>query len=333
MLINRIDLRHLRSLQAMRETGSLVEAAERMCVTQSALSHQLRTLEDRMDCALVLRKSRPIRFTPAGSRLLQLADEVLPQVRIALREVSQLGGHTGGRLVVGIECHSCIEWMLPAINRFRDAWPNIELDLSSGFHTQPLIKVVRAELDLVITSSPMPDLDLVYEPLFLYESMIVVSTDHKLAKKKRVYPKDLKDETIITYPIDRSRLMVFAEFLDPSGIEPADIRTSELTAMMINLAASGRGVTCLPHWMLTEFLAKKYVVAKPLGETGAWSTLYIAAREGESVHIRSFIETAKETCFESLVGIKPATVQCIRHSSHHGPEEKTTDDGSPREVC
>ena len=69
-----LELRHLRTLAALRDTGSLVEAAERVYLTQSALSHQLKDLEDRLGCQLFVRKTRPLRFTSAGKRMLRLAD-------------------------------------------------------------------------------------------------------------------------------------------------------------------------------------------------------------------------------------------------------------------
>src|SRR5690606_22837241 len=93
-----LELRHLETLTAIREGGSLVEAAERLHVTQSALSHQLRDLEDRLGLQLLNRRTRPLRFTTAGLRLLGLADEVLPRLRTAERELRRLAAGQTGRL-------------------------------------------------------------------------------------------------------------------------------------------------------------------------------------------------------------------------------------------
>ena len=306
--MSKVELRHLRTLLALREAGSLVEAAERLFLTQSALSHQLKDLENRLGCSLFVRKTRPVRFTSVGARLLKLADEILPQFDGAMNDVTRLIGGDSGRLYMAIECHSCFEWLLPAINEYRESWPDVELDVSSGFHFEPLPALVRGDLDLVITADPIRDLELTYMPLFGYEAVLAVATDHPLAKEPCVNPTDLAEETLITYPVDRSRLDIFSSFLEPAGVEPIAIRTAELTTMMIQLVASGRGVVCLPNWALHEHVEKNYIVAKSLGEEGVWPNLYAAVRPDEApvAFIASFVETARQTCFATLVGIVPA---------------------------
>jgi LysR family transcriptional regulator for metE and metH len=303
-----IELRHLRTLTALRDAGSLVEAAERVFLTQSALSHQLKDLETRIGCSLFIRKTRPVRFTAAGRRFLELADEVLPQVHSATMDVARFAGGESGRLFMAIECHSCFEWLLPAINLFREDWPDVELDVSGGFHFEPLPALARGDLDLVITADPVDGLALVYEPLFGYEAQLALTLDHPLTTKEWIEPEDLADETLITYPVDRSRMDVFTRFLDPAGVEPARIRTAELTTMMVQLVASGRGVSCLPNWALHEYIERSYVVGRSLGAEGVWPNLYAAVRadQREAPFLKSYIRTAKATCFNNLVGIVPA---------------------------
>jgi LysR family transcriptional regulator for metE and metH len=302
-----LELRHLRTLAALRDTGTLVEAAERVFLTQSALSHQLKDLEDRLGCPLFVRKTRPVRFTSAGKRILRLADEVLPLFHGAQRDLERLAGGEFGRLHMAIECHSCFDWLLPAINRYREAWPEVELDISSGFNFAPLPALARGDLDLVITADPLRELDVSYCPLFSYEAQLAVSPNHALASRPWVEPEDLRTEVLICYPVERTRLDVFASFLDPAGVEPARVRTAELTPMMIQLVASGRGVTCLPNWALHEYLKGEYVVARSLGEDGIWPTLYAAVRAGENEtpFVKGFMDTAIATCFETLIGIVP----------------------------
>jgi len=118
-----LEVRHLRTLAALRDTGSLVEAAERVFLTQSALSHQIKDLEDRLGGPLFVRKTRPVRFTSVGQRLLRLADEVLPLMHGAERDLERLSGGAAGRLHMAIECHSCFQWLLPAIDTYREQWP------------------------------------------------------------------------------------------------------------------------------------------------------------------------------------------------------------------
>ena len=300
-----LDIRHLKTLSALRDAGSLVEAAERLHLTQSALSHQFKEMEERLDMQLFVRKTKPVRFTSAGLRLLRLADEVLPLMRSAARDITRLQGGSAGRLHMAIECHSCFQWLMPTIDQFRDAWPEVELDLASGFSFAPLPALARGDLDLVVTSDPVEMTGISYIPLFAYEALLAVAKQHPLAHKAYVEPEDLRDETLIIYPVEHDRLDIFNHFLEPADIEPAQVRTSELTVMMMQLVASGRGVCCLPNWALHEYNSKGYVSARRLGEKALFSTLYAAVRTDmlDAAFMQDFLLTAKDTSFTTLAGV------------------------------
>ena len=306
-----IELRHLKTLVALRDSGSLVEAAERLFVTQSALSHQIKDLEDRMDCPLFVRKTKPPRFTSAGRRLLALGDEVLPMFRAAERDIKRLAGGEAGRLHICIDCHTCFQWLIPCIDKYRGDWPEVELDLTGGFNFAPLPALARGDLDLVITADPLPISGIAYIPLFRYEAMLALDRHHPLSLKEWVEPEDLSDQVLITYPVERERLDVFTRFLDPASVEPESIRTAELTPMMVQLVASGRGTACLPNWALMEYVDNQIIVARKLGEHGIWATLYAAIREEQkdAAFIEDFLATAEDTCFSNLSGIKAVNVE------------------------
>ncbi len=193
-----IELRHLRTLSALRDSGSLVEAAERIHLTQSALSHQIKDLEDRLDCSLFIRKTKPICFTSAGQRILTLADDVLPMIRNAERDIARLAGGEAGRLNICIECHSCFDWLMPTIDHFRQNWPEVEMDLTTGFSFQPIPALARGDIDLVITADPEPRNGITYIPLFSYESVLAMSKQHQLVARKAIQPQDLEQQTLIT---------------------------------------------------------------------------------------------------------------------------------------
>tara|TARA_Y100000766_G_C18739156_1_gene522675 strand:- start:236 stop:889 length:654 start_codon:yes stop_codon:yes gene_type:complete len=209
---------------------------------------------------------------------------------------------------MAIECHSCFQWLMPTVDYFRDHWPEVEIDIPSGHHFDPLPALAREQLDLVITADPQPLEGVHYVPLFRYEGLLAVARQHSFAGQPYIEPSALAEETLITYPVEQSRLDVFTQFLAPANVRPKEIRTAELTIMMMQLVASGRGVCALPNWALTEYLERDYVSAVKLGEHGIWSTLYAAIREesAEAPWMQDFLRTAKETSFAVLSGIKPA---------------------------
>ncbi|MDO8907916.1 MAG: LysR family transcriptional regulator [Pseudohongiella sp.] len=302
-----LEIRHLKTLVTLRDTGSLVEASERLCVTQSALSHQIKDLETRLGCELFMRKSRPLRFTEPGQRLLALADEVLGKVDDAVRDVQKLLHGDAGRLHMAIECHSCFNWLMPVLDTFRRQWPGVALDFSGGFLFEPLPALARGEVDLVITSDPQSITGISYLPLFTYEMQIALANDHRLLKHERVQPRDLTDETLITYPVARERLDVFNCFLHPAGISPAAVRHTELTLMMVQLVASGLGVCALPNWVLADYLEQGLISARSAGDHGIWPTLYAAVRaeQLEQAYLQDFMSLATVHCLRNLKGVTP----------------------------
>ena len=300
-----LELKHLKTIVAISEYGSLVLAAEKLFLTQSALSHQLKEIESRLGLSLFIRKSRPLRLTAAGERLLETARSVLPIMTSTERDMQRFAGGEAGRLHIAIECHSCFDWLMPAINHYRNHWKDVELDLSTAFNFVPLPALQKGRLDLVITSEPKPLTGIHYEPLFRFEILLAVANTHPLTKLERVPAYALREETLITYPVDQERLDIFTHFLRPADVEPLAIRTAELTLMMVQLVASGRGVCALPNWALAPYLQGGHISALTLGESGLYSTLYLAVREEQldTPYVREFINIAKETCFQTLEGI------------------------------
>jgi len=301
-----LEIRHLKTLVALRETGSLVEAAERVHLTQSALSHQLKDLESRLGGELFVRKSRPVRFTPAGKRLLALADDVLGRLEDAEREVHKLLHGEAGRLNMAIECHSCFNWLMPTIERYRNHWPAVELDFSGGFTFEPLPALVQGDIDLVVTADPQLIRGVEYVPLFAYEMQFALGREHPLAERPWLEPEDLGEQTLITYPVERSRLDVFKQFLEPAGVEPASVRTAELTLMMVQLVASGRGVSALPNWVLAEYVDQALITVRSAGPRGVWPILYAAVREAQldAPFMQDFLRLAREHCLKHLTGVR-----------------------------
>jgi len=302
-----LELRHLRTLRAIEETGSLARAADRMHLTESALSHQIKSIEHQFGITLFFRRSRPVRLTAAGEQLLALARRVLPDVEAVESSLHALSEGNTGRLHVAMECHSCFQWLLPTMDVYRRDWPGVEMDLSLGFSFHPLPALVRGDIDLVVTSDPEPSLaGIHYAPLFRYEVCLAVPAGSSLAGATELEPKHLADQTLITYPVCRDRLDIFNSFLEPRGVEPASVRTAELTVMIVQLVASRRGVAALPNWALAEYADRDDIVTRRLG-SGVWRTLYAAVRTGEeqAPYMRAFIERARSLSAEQLQGIQP----------------------------
>ncbi len=277
-----IEFRHLRTIKAIHEAGGLAKAADLLHITQSALSHQVKGIEDQAGVELFVRRSKPLKLSAAGRRLLALAEKVLPEIEALEAEFRGLKDGRSGRLHIAIECHACFDWLFPVLEKFRKAWPDVDVDIRPGLAFDALPALQREEVDLVVSSDP-EDLEGVdFTALFDYEPVFVASAQNPLAAKPWVEAADFRDQTLITYPVERSRLDVFTQLLTPAKVEPLAVRQVELTAVILLLVASNRGVAVLPDWVVREVRYHSDYVTRPVTEHGVTRRLYAATRSEDT---------------------------------------------------
>lgn len=273
-----IEFRHLRTVRAIHECGGLARAAEQLNITQSALSHQIKGLEDQAGVELFVRRSKPMKLSSAGMRLLRLAERILPEIEAMEAEFTGLRDGSSGRLHIAIECHACFEWLFPVLEQFRKNWPDVDVDIRPGLAFEAMPALMKEEVDLVVSSDPEDLPGVSFTPLFDYAPVFVASSQHPLAQKEFIEAEDFRGETLITYPVERARLDIFSQLLTPAKVEPAAIRQAELTAVILLLVASNRGVSVLPDWVVREVKYSSDYVTRPLTENGITRRLYAATR-------------------------------------------------------
>jgi LysR family transcriptional regulator, regulator for metE and metH len=301
-----LELRHLRTLIAVSEAGTVSRAADRVHLTQSALSHQLKALEAHYGTAMVKRQGQSVKLTESGQRLAALGRTVLGEIQAAERELGKLARKPAGTLRIALECHTCFDWLMPIMDTFRKHWPEVELDLVSGFHPNPLALLADGKTDLVIGSENKPRRGIAYHPLFRFEVLAVMATDHRLRSKRYLDAQDFAQETLITYPVPEDRIDLLRRVLKPAKVRPRR-RTTELTVAILQLVASRRGVAALPNWGIKNYLDYEYVIARRIGKSGLWSDLYGATTRqmADQPFVRDFLETARRECFAKLDGVVP----------------------------
>ena len=278
-----IEFRHLRTVKAIHEAGGLARAADVLNITQSALSHQSKGREDQTGGELFIRRSKPLKLSAAGMKLLELAETVLPQVAALEADFEGVQDGKSGRLHIAIECHACFEWLFPVLEEFRKGWPDVDVDIRPGLAFDALPALQKEGVDLVVSSDPetLPNVD--FTPLFDYEPVFVASAKHPLANKTFINAEDFRGQTLITYPVERARLDVFSQLLTPAKVEPAAVRQVELTAVILLLVASNRGVSVLPDWVVREVKYNSDYVTRPITETGLTRRLYAATRADDTM--------------------------------------------------
>lgn len=195
---------------------------------------------------------------------------------------------------MAVECHTCFDWLMPAMDTLRERWPEVELDLVSGFQSDAGQLLSRDAADLVVVHDS-PPLGVMAHFLFRYPVVAVLSPRHPLAARSSLAPEDFLGETLITYPVADDMLDVVRHFLAPAGVHP-ERRTAELTPAILQLVASRRGIAALPEWTLGHYRDKGYVVSRPLGPAGLHCELYAATTEsmGERAYVQEFVELIRQ---------------------------------------
>ena len=182
---------------------------------------------------------------------------------------------------IAIECHACFEWLFPVLERFRKSWPDVDVDIRPGLAFDALPALLKEEVDLVVSSDPEDIPGVTFTELFDYQPVFVASSQHPLTAKPYVDAEDFRGQTLISYPVERSRLDVFSQLLTPAKVEPAAIRQVELTAVILLLVASNRGVAVLPDWVVREVKYNSDYVTRPLTQRGITRRLYASTRSDD----------------------------------------------------
>ena len=301
-----LELRHLRTVVAIAETGSISKAGKRLNLSQPALSHQMKVIEDYLGVELFHRKSNPLRLTPAGDRLLTTAYDVEKMVMQCERDVARIADGKAGQLRIAVECHSCFDWLMPSMDAFREGWPEVEMDLVSGFQPDPVGLLAEDTADLVIVSQAKPRAGVTFHPLFRYEVLALLAQKHPYTQKEYLTAKDFAKETLVTYPIPDDRIDVIREVLLPAKVEPPRRRT-ELTVAILQLVASHRAIAAMPGWAVQPFLDRDYIASRPIRKSGLFANLYAATttEKASAVYMLEFLDTMRRISFSTLKGIEP----------------------------
>ena len=285
-----IEHSHLKIIQALDNKGTLTEAANSLCLSQSALSHQIRYLEKKLEVRLWERAGRKLRLTQAGELLLQTAQHVLPVLEQVEYTLKAYGEGRQGVLRIGVECYPCYEWLTGAIGTFLQAMPDVDIDIVNKFQFSGLEGLLNHHIDVLVTPDKESKETIIYETLAEYELVLLVY----------IIAENISSETLLTFPVASERLDIFTQFLNPAYVKPAKIKKIESIELMLQMVALGRGVCVLPEWLAVSNLEKIRI-----GANGMYKKLFAALRmnDKEILYIKEFVTVGKKTANKKLQGL------------------------------
>ncbi len=289
-----IERIHLSILNEIDRQGTLTAAAQALCLTQPALTHTMKKLESSIGTRLWQKDGRGLRLTRSGRYLLKVSRTILPQFAQAEKMIEQYAQGKRGMLCIGMECHPCYRWFSTIVAEYLAQWPNVELDVKQEFQFDGIQALLDFEIDLLITPDPVKTKNLSFTPLFEYEHVLAVPRNHALAQRDHIIAEDLLDQVLITYPVPLERLDIFTQCLIPAQCRPQQHKTIETTDIMLQMVASGRGITALPRWLVEDSQKRFELKTVPIGPGGIWKEISAGIRDQDSTtdYIQGFIDLA-----------------------------------------
>ncbi|MDP7553417.1 MAG: LysR family transcriptional regulator [Candidatus Thioglobus sp.] len=290
-----IERSHLSILREIERNGTLTAAANSLHLTQSALTHAIKKLEQRTTVKLWDKEGRAIRLTQAGSYLLSVANRLVPQLEYADQVIERFARGEKGVIRIGMECHPCYQWLLKVVTPYIERYPEVDIDVKQQFQFGGMEALLNYDIDVLVTPDPIHQSGVTFKPVLDYQQVLVVSKQHALAKKTQVEPKDLVEEVLYSYPVDIDRLDIYSRFLNPAHCGPKKHKSIEATDIMLQLVAAGRGVAALPHWLVNEYADKMAIQAVRLGKAGISKNIYLGLRDDDQGidYIQAFVKQAE----------------------------------------
>jgi LysR family transcriptional regulator, regulator for metE and metH len=287
-----VEIRHLKLVEEVASQGSLTNAAKNLYLTQSALSHQLKEVEDKFGTPLFRRINKKMILTQAGERVLKSARIILDELERTEREIKTSLSGESGIIRMSTECYTCYHWLPPLLKTFNTKFPNVDIKIVSEATRYPDRFLLSGRLDLAIDSTLKKGTPLKYRQLFTDELVAVIPSDHQLAAKTYFSAKDFLHENYITYTDVIEESTVFQKILIPAGVRPFRTTKILITEAIIEMVKAGLGITTLARWAAVPYLKTGELVAIPLTQKGLKRTWYAVTMKENNPpsYLNSFIQ-------------------------------------------
>lgn len=292
-----MEIRHLRLIQKVAETGNLTRAAGQLFLTQSALSHQLKEIEGTYNGSVFTRVNKKMVPTEIGKRFLDLANQVLPQVESCVNEVREMVSGEVGTIRISTQCYTFYHWLSPILQSYGSIFPNVEVRIENEatFHT--IQSLQNGQLDVAIINYELNDpANYNEQELFEDELTVVVPIDHKLASRKFIMPRDLVEENFITYDIPQGRGVTYQMVFEDHGVHPRKVTQVQLTEAILEMVRANLGVSIMAKWAVKDHINAEDLKMIPVTALGLYRKWYAVTLKHKQMprHISGFIDVLKQ---------------------------------------
>ncbi len=280
-------------LVVLADTPRVTEAAQRLNITASALSHRLREVERRLEVPLFQRIHKRLSPTPAADYLAQVAKRLLVDLSRAEDDVRKMA--SGIRYVVrlAVESYSAYHWLPEFLRFLRQCEPGVGLEVVATASREPLVRLHERKVDLIIVSGEVNRSGIHLVHLFDDELRFIMSPAHRLAKKAVIEGEDIIGEDFITYTRIPEPDREYECLFRPSNSYPNWVETVEVPEAIVEMVAAGLGTSVLAGWAVSGAIASGRIVAAKVGRQGIHIPWYAATRSGSGSEDRQNLRVAE----------------------------------------
>lgn len=271
-----MEIRHLKLIKAIVEEGSITKAIDKLHLTQSALSHQLKEAEFQLGTKIFLRQNKKLLLTKAGEKLYQTANEILHKLSDTEQQIKSLIFGETGEIRLSTECYSSYRWLPSVLKQFHQLYPRVELNLVVEATHYPLQKLLDNKLDIAIISDQIKNEQIAYTEIFQDELVMVVSQNHPWSDKKFVTARDFENEHLFIHSLPLETVTVYQSIIKPANVNLKKITPVPLTEACIELVKAEMGVMSMAKWAFQPYIKDNELRAVKIGKNGLKRKHFIA---------------------------------------------------------
>ncbi|WP_298899376.1 LysR family transcriptional regulator [uncultured Psychroserpens sp.] len=295
-----MELKYFRLIKTIAEEGNLANSSERLFLTQSALSHQLKDLEERLGFKVFHRSRNKWELTVEGNELYKLAKKLFSSIDESFKAIKHIKEGSKGSIKLSAECQSFFHSIPSFIQKMGILYPEIDIDISLGATHQTISQVLSNDIDIaIVTSKPESD-ELSSIPVFKDEIFVLMHKEHPLNNLEYLDAGHFGDVHLLinSFPLDG--VAVYEHFLKPNNIHPIKISDIPFTEISLSMITANMGVMCAPKWQLSSFKLSKELVFKRIGKHGLKRTHYLVVKKENQnkKYIHDFISSFQEDFLE-----------------------------------
>lgn len=274
-----MELKYFRLIKTIVEEGSLANSSERLFLTQSALSHQLRGLEERLGFKVFNRTRNQWKLTQEGSELYALANKLFNTIDEGFTAIKHIKEGSKGSIKLSAECQSFFHTIPGFIQKMGILYPEIDIDITLGATHQTISQVFSNEIDIAIVTSKPASEELESIAVYRDEIFAVVHRESEFNTLNHLDAAHFANAHLLINSFPLEGVAVYEHFLKPNQIHPIKVSAIPFTEITLSMIAANMGIMCAPKWQLQPFKISKDIVFKRIGKNGLKRTHYLIVKK------------------------------------------------------